>query len=198
LEEATIHTDETLLSLIANDDKAAFTMLYRRYWEAMFLTAAKALRSQDDAADMVQDVFLSLWNRRHELSVTGSLEAYLQTSVKYKVINYIEKNITRRDYLALLADMLVNYQPPDVESQLQLKELQQVVQSAVDQMPGKMRVVYELSRRQHLSHKEIAERLGISDETVKKHIQHALQLIKNVVQKNATSFAALLFHYIFS
>lgn len=173
-------------------------MLYRRYWEAMFLTAAKALRSQDDAADLVQDVFLSLWNRRHELSITGSLEAYLQTSIKYKVINYIEKNITRRDYLALLADMLVNYQPPDVESQLQLKELQQVVQSAVDQMPDKMRTVYELSRKQHLSHKEIAARLGISDETVKKHIQHALQLIKSAIQKNAASFAVLLFCYIFS
>jgi RNA polymerase sigma-70 factor (ECF subfamily) len=198
LEEIALHTDETLLSLISNDDKDAFTMLYRRYWEAMFLTAAKALRSQDDAADLVQDVFLSFWNRRHELSITGSLEAYLHTSIKYKVINYIEKNITRRDYLALLADMLVNYQPPDVEPQLQLKELQQVVQSAVDLMPGKMRTVYELSRKQHLSHKEIAERLGISDETVKKHIQHALQLIKTAIQKNAASFAALLFHYLFS
>jgi RNA polymerase sigma-70 factor (family 1) len=198
LEEGTVHTDATLLSLIANDDKDAFTLLYRRYWEALFLTAAKALRSQDDAGDMVQEVFLSLWNRRHELSVTGSLEAYLQTSIKYKVINYIEKNITRRDYLALLTDMLVDYQPPEAELQLQLKELQQVVQSAVDQMPGKMRTVYELSRRQHLSHKEIAERLGISDETVKKHIQHALQLIKDAIQKNAPAFAVLLFHYIMS
>ncbi|OQP61211.1 hypothetical protein A3860_05725 [Niastella vici] len=198
MEEVTTHTDDTLLALMANDDKDAFTLLYRRYWEAMYLTAAKALRSTDDAADMVQEVFLSLWNRRHELSITGSLEAYLQTSVKYKVINYIEKNITRRDYLALLADMLNNYEPPDAELQLQLKELQQLVQSAVEQMPGKMRTVYELSRQQHLSHKEIAERLGISDETVKKHIQHALQLIKDVIRKNAGSFAALLFHYLFS
>jgi RNA polymerase sigma-70 factor (family 1) len=198
LEEVTIHTDDTLLALMANDDKDAFTILYRRYWESMFVTAAKALRSQDDAGDMVQEVFLSLWNRRRELSITGSLEAYLQTSVKYKAINYINKNITRRDYLAVLADMLMTYEPPDVELQLQLKELRQLVQSAVDQMPGKMRTVYELSRQQHLSHKEIAERLGISDETVKKHIQHAMQLIKEVIRKNAPSFAALLFHYILS
>lgn len=173
-------------------------MLYRRYWESMFVTATKALRSQDDAGDMVQEVFLSLWNRRYELSIKGSLEAYLLTSVKYKAINYINKNITRRDYLAILADMLTTYEPPDVELQLQLKELQQLVQSAVDLMPEKMRTVYELSRQQHLSHKEIAERLGISDETVKKHIQHALQLIKEVIRKNAPSFAALLFHYILS
>jgi RNA polymerase sigma-70 factor (family 1) len=196
LEEAVIHSDETLVSLIANDDKDAFTMLYQRYWEPMFTTAAKALRSEDDAEDLVQDVFLSLWNRRHELSVKGSLAAYLQISIKYKVINYIEKNITRRDYLALFTDMLVNYQPSDAELQLQLKELQRVVQSAVDQMPRKMREAYELSRLQHLSHKEIAQRMGISDETVKKHIQHALQLIKEVISKNAASFAALLIHWL--
>lgn len=195
--EATItYTDERLLFLVANGDKEAFTMLYRRYWESLLTTAAKALRSRSDAADLVQDVFLSIWNRRHNLSITGSLAAYLQTSVKYKAINYIEKNITRRDYLALLTDMLANYQLPDVESQLQIKELQRVIQSAVDQMPLKMREVYLLSRQHHLSHKEIAERLGISDETVKKHIQHALQLIKATISKNATSLAALLIHWL--
>ena len=196
MEDAVLHSDETLVSLIANDDKDAFTILYQRYWEPMFTTAAKALRSEDDAADLVQDVFLSFWNRRHELSVKGSLAAYLQISVKYKVINYIEKNITRRDYMALFADMLVNYQPSEAELQIQLKELQRVVQSAVDQMPGKMREAYELSRLHHLSHKEIAQRMGISDETVKKHIQHALQLIKEVISKNAASFAALLIHWL--
>jgi RNA polymerase sigma factor (sigma-70 family) len=94
--------------------------------------------------------------------------------------------------------MLSTYEPPDVELQLQLKELKQLVQSVVDQMPNKMRTVYELSRQQHLSHKEIAERLGISEETVRKHIQHALQLIKEVIRKNAPSFATLLFYYIVS
>jgi RNA polymerase sigma-70 factor (family 1) len=196
LEAALIYTDETLLSLVAAGDKEAFTMLYRRYWQSLFTSAAKALRSKTDAADLVQDIFLSIWNRRHELSITGSLGAYLQTSVRYKVIKYIEKNITRRDYLILFSDMLVNYQPPDVESQLQIKELQTAIQSAVDQMPHKMREVYQLSRKHHLSHKEIAESLGISDETVKKHIQHALQIIKSAISHNATTIAVLLIQWL--
>jgi RNA polymerase sigma-70 factor (family 1) len=196
LEAAILHTDESLLSLVADGDKQAFTMLYRRYWQSLFTTAAKALRSKTDAADLVQDIFLSIWNRRHELDVTGSLAAYLQTSVRYKVIKYVEKNITRRDYLSLLTDMLVHYQPPDAESQLQIKELQSVIQSAVDQMPHKMREVYQLSRQHHLSHKEIADRLGISDETVKKHIQHALQNIKTAIKQNAATFALLLIHWL--
>lgn len=196
MEAVVIHTDEILLSQVADGDKDAFTMLYRRYWQSLFTTAAKALRSKTDAADLVQDIFLSIWNRRHDLRVTGSLAAYLQTSVKYSVIKYIEKNITRRDYLVLLTEMLVHYQPPDAESQLQIKELQTVIQSAVDQMPQKMREVYQLSRKYHLSHKEIAERLGISDETVKKHIQHALQIIKTAISHNATTLAVLLFQWL--
>jgi RNA polymerase sigma-70 factor (family 1) len=196
LQAAAVHTDETLLSLVADGDKEAFTMLYRRYWQSLFASAAKALRSKTDAADLVQDIFLSIWNRRDALSVTGSLSAYLQTSVRYKVIKYVEKNITRRDYLTLLTEMLVSYQPPDAESQLQIKELQGVIQSAVDQMPNKMREVYQLSRQHHLSHKEIAERLEISDETVKKHIQHALQIIKTAISQNAPTFAILLIQWL--
>jgi RNA polymerase sigma-70 factor (family 1) len=195
LEAVIAHTDETLLSLVGDGDKEAFTMLYRRYWESLFATAARALRSKTDAADLVQDIFLSIWNRRHDLQITGSLAAYLQTSVRYKVIKYIEKNITRRDYLVLLTEVLVNYQPPDAESQLQIKELQHAIQSAVEQMPNKMREVYQLSRKHHLSHKEIAERLAISDETVKKHIQHALQIIKTAISLNATTFAVLLMQW---
>jgi RNA polymerase sigma-70 factor (family 1) len=196
LEATAIYTDETLLDLVAGGDKDAFTMLYRRYWQPLFTSAARALRSKTDAADLVQDIFLSIWNRRHELNITGSLAAYLQTSVKYSVIKYIEKNITRRDYLVLLTEVLVNYQPPDVESQLQIKELQTVIRSAVEQMPNKMREVYQLSRQHHLSHKEIADRLGISDETVKKHIQHALQIIKTAIKLNATTFAFLLVQWL--
>ena len=196
METLVIHTDETLLSLVADGDKEAFTMLYRRYWEDLFTSAARALRSKTDAADLVQDIFLSIWNRRNDLRITGSLAAYLQTSVRYKVIKYIEKNITRRDYLVLLTEVLVNYQPPDAESQLQIKELQHVIHSAVQQMPNKMREVYQLSRKHHLSHKEIAERLAISDETVKKHIQHALQIIKTAISLNATTFAVLLLQWL--
>jgi RNA polymerase sigma-70 factor (family 1) len=196
LEAAILHTDETLLSLVADGDKDAFTLLYRRYWQSLFTTAARALRSKTDAADVVQDIFLSIWNRRDELSVTGSLAAYLQTSVRYKVIKYVEKNIVRRDYLSLLTEMLVSYQPPDAESQLHIKELRGVIQSAVEQMPHKMREVYQLSRHNHLSHKEIAERLKISDETVKKHIQHALQIIKTAISKNATTFTVLLIEWL--
>jgi len=186
------YTDKELLQQIAEDDSMAFTMLYRRYWEELFVTAAKALREKTEAEDVVQDVFLSLWNRRHELNIQESLVAYLHTSVRYKAIQYIEKNITRRDYLALLADVSVNTLPPNAEINLQVEELQKTINNTIASMPPKMQQVYKLSRQEQLSHKEIAERLSVSAETVKKHIQHALQLIKTAIQYTSVFIIYLL------
>jgi RNA polymerase sigma-70 factor (ECF subfamily) len=188
------HTDDVLLNLMRNDDQEAFTLLYRRYWEELFVTAAKALRSQQEAEDVVQDVFLSIWNRRKELNIEGSLDAYLQVSVRYKAIHYIEKNITRRDYLALLTDVTVNNLPATAEIKLQLREVQQTIHNTVAQMPPKMREVYRLSRQEHLTHKEIANKLGISVETVKKHIQHAMQLIKTALGVHSATISLFLLY----
>jgi RNA polymerase sigma-70 factor (ECF subfamily) len=173
-----MYTNEQLLQQMSDGDRQAFTMLYRRYWEDLFITAAKALRAKEAAADVVQDVFLSFWDRRNELDIQGSLAAYLHTSVRYKCIHYIEKNITRRDYLLQLAEVEVSNSSPDAEINLQLKEMQQSITKTVEEMPAKMQEVFRLSRQEHLSYKEIAEHLNISVETVKKHIQHALHLIR--------------------
>ncbi|MEO6818888.1 MAG: RNA polymerase sigma-70 factor [Ginsengibacter sp.] len=171
-------TNEQLLQQMALGDRQAFTEIYKRYWEELFITAAKALRGKEEAADVVQDVFLSLWKRRNELNLLGSLAAYLHTSVRYKCIHYIEKNITRRDYIIQLEELIVNEYPANAETTLQLKEVQQTIDKTVAKMPPKMQEVYKLSRQQQLSHKEIAENMSVSVETVKKHIHHALHLIR--------------------
>lgn len=176
------YTDGELLERIAGDDSTAFGILYRRYWEELFVVSVKVLRDKSAAADVVQDVFLSLWSRRSQLKIEGTFSHYLHTAIRYKAIHHIEKNITRHDYLALLADVSVNWLPPNAEVDLHLKELMQAVRSVVTQMPPKMQEVYRLSRQEQLSHKEIAEQLSVSVETVKKHIQHALKLIKTALQ----------------
>jgi len=188
-----LYSDESLLHLMTNDDQTAFTTLYRRYWEPLFITTVKVIGSKEDAADIVQEVFISLWNRRRELSLTSTLAAYLQASVKYKAINYIEKNITRRNYLKTLGDLAEVSPAPSAEVLMHTKEIRELIQSVIRNMPPKMREVYQLSRQEHLSHKEIAARLGISEETVKKHIQHALQLLKTALGQARISLSALLF-----
>ena len=179
---------------MADDDQAAFTSVYRRHWETLFITTVRVIGNKEDAEDIVQEVFTSLWDRRKVLNLTGPLAGYLQASVKYKAINYIERNITRRHYLAALCDAAKAATPASPEVLLRVKEAQQLMQTVIENMPPKMREVFLLSRREYLSHKEIATRLGISEETVKKHIQHALQLFRSAMGKAPASIPALLFY----
>ncbi|MEO5998253.1 MAG: RNA polymerase sigma-70 factor, partial [Chitinophagaceae bacterium] len=197
LETSIVYTDEQLLQQIAEDDRTAFTILYRRYWEGLFITASKVLRGKEEAADVVQDVFLSFWKRRHELILQGSLAAYLHTSIRYKCIHYIEKNITRRDYLLLITEVEVNSISINAESHLDLMEIQQMISMTVAKMPPKMQEVYKLSREEYLSHKEIAAYLHISVDTVRKHIQHALYLIRKNLRPITYIFVMVVFFYLY-
>ena len=179
---------------MAGDDQAAFASLYRRHWEPLFLTTIRVIGSREDAEDVIQEVFTSLWDRRKVLQLTGPLAAYLHASVKYKAISYIEKNITRRNYLAALNKAAEDAAPASADVQLRVKEVQLLIQTVIANMPPKMREVYQLSRQDHLTHKEIAARLGISEETVKKHIQNALQLLRAAMGKAPASVPVLLFY----
>jgi RNA polymerase sigma-70 factor (family 1) len=194
LEDTVLDSDEDLLHRMAEDDQAAFTCLYRRHWEALFISTVRVIGNREDAEDIIQEVFASLWNRRKALNLTGRLAGYLQVSVKYKAINYIDRNITRRHYLEALSRVADAGTAASPEVLLRVKEVQQLIQTVIGNMPPKMREVFQLSRREHLSHKEIAIRLGISEETVKKHIQHAMQLLRSALGSSPASIPALLFY----
>lgn len=171
-------------------DEAAFSILYNRYWKELFMLATKMLRGEEEAADVLQDVFLTLWRRREQLAIEGSLAAYLHSSVRYKVRDYIAKHITRRDYLALLTDTAIHVLPASSEIRLELKEVQRRIYDTVAKMPARMREAYQLNREQHFSYKEIAEKMSISPETARKQVQNALELIK--ISIGYTSLAVLM------
>lgn len=166
---------------MASGDTAAFSQLYNRYWDELFTLAARMLRAEEEAADVLQDVFYSLWQRREDLAVSGSVSAYLHTSVRYRVRDYIARNITRRDYLSLLTDTAVHTLPPNSQLRLELKEIQEAIRSTVARMPARVREAYTLRREHHLSYAEIAGKMGTSPETARKQVQQAMILIKNTL-----------------
>jgi RNA polymerase sigma-70 factor (family 1) len=174
------HTDNHLLLQLAHNDQAAFTAIYQRYWNTLFREAMNVLRSQKEAEDCVQELFVSLWKRRESLSVTTSLGAYLHTAVRYKCIDIIERDMIRGGYLNDFSSYLTEQQSmPSVEEEMYARDLAANIDQLMDKMPNKMREVFRLSRQEHLSHREIADRLKISEETVKKQIYLALKILKS-------------------
>jgi RNA polymerase sigma-70 factor (family 1) len=174
------HTDHYLLQQLSHNDQAAFTAIYQRYWKSLFREAMNVLRSQKEAEDCVQELFVSLWKRRESLSVNTSLGAYLHTAVRYKCIDIIERDMVRGGYLEDFTSYMADHQlMPSIEEEMYARDLAANIDQVMDKMPNKMREVFRLSRHEQLTHREIADRLHISEETVKKQIYLALKLLKS-------------------
>ncbi|MDE1191460.1 MAG: sigma-70 family RNA polymerase sigma factor [Arachidicoccus sp.] len=174
-------TDAALLELLKAGNNAAFTELYYRYRDALAHYALQITGDEVEAADMVQQLFISFWTRRNELVIRVSLKAYFYGSIRNLAARYMENNIRKAKLLESFSyyfDQLTIHTPDSV---VELNELQGQLQKVIDSMPSKMRQVYLLSREHQLNHKEIGLRLNIAESTVKKHVQNALKLISVVL-----------------
>lgn len=173
--------DASLLRLMKADDQDAFTALYNKYWYPLLTYVMKAVRIHSEAEDIVQELFTSLWKRRASLDVQASLSTYLFNSARYMAIRSIEKHINRSNYLQRLSDEQDHGGVPSPETLLHMRNMEAEFEQAIRSLPDKMREIFNLSRQQQLSYKEIALQLGISEETVRKQISNALQRLRNQV-----------------
>jgi RNA polymerase sigma-70 factor (ECF subfamily) len=172
------YTDQQLITLLRDGNEMAFTAIYNRYWAGLFRDVMSVVRARDDAEDILQELFESLWKRRAMVEINSSLAGYLHASARYITLHFIERNTARFPRLRLLAERLSTVEMPSIESQIDAKALEGAVGEIVDRLPEKMREVYRLSRSENLSYREISLKLGISEETVKKQVYNALKIIR--------------------
>lgn len=177
------YKDEELIEYLLSGDHAAFTEIFNRYWEPMINAAFRPLQSREDAEEVVQEIFVSLYIRRHKIRPKGSLEAYLKTALKYKIIDAYRTQQAHYTYLDKLMEEGRLASPPSGH-ELELKELKEKVNHAVDKLPDKCRKVFIMSRFEQLSIRDIAQQLNISVSTVKKHLNKALRLLRSELGKN--------------
>jgi RNA polymerase sigma-70 factor (family 1) len=170
------HSDGQLISLLQDGDKEAFTEIYNRYWDKLFYKAGKKLNDLAEAEEVVQDLFLDLWQRRKTLTVTGELKFYLAAALKYRVINLQAKHRRAKLY-ALQAGRDLSQMEHSTEEWLAQNELQERLSSAIAALPEKCRLAFEL-RDAGLSQKQIAEKMQVSENTVKTHIGRALKILR--------------------
>lgn len=186
-------SDEELIALLRGGDQAAFAVIYNRYWRMMYAHIYKMLRDEDEAKDVLQDVFSNLWIHYATFPENGNLPAYLYVAVRNKVLNLIRSQKYRDDYLSSLvafADEMSN----ETLDALNERDLREAIEREIQNLPPRMRQVFEMSRKEDLSHKEIAERLGTSDETVKKQINKSIKAIKlGLKDAGAAALPLLLF-----
>jgi len=170
-------TDGELTDLLKSNDKTAFTEIYNRYWKRLFGIAANKIKDLDEAEEIVQDIFVSLWRRREDLSAIISLSSYLAISVKYRVIKTLEKQNNAQKY-ADYYEYAMSITDNSTEEWMEFEELKTQLSQFVAELPAKCQLVFRMSRESGFPQKRIAEELGISEKTVEAHLGKALKILR--------------------
>lgn len=171
------YVDRELINLLEDGDPVAYEEIFRRYNRPLYSHAYKKLKNKEEAQDLVQDVFAMLWDKRAELQIANNLAGYLYSSVRNRFYNII----AHKDIQAKYIDSLQNFldQPYELTDNLiREKEFAAIIDKEIQTLPPRMRLVFEMSRKRHLSYKEIATELKISEETVRDQIKKALKLLR--------------------
>ncbi len=175
-----INNDKQLIELLQEGNDEVISLIYTKYWEMMYLAAYNLVKDRAVSEDIVQDIFVKLWKNRDNLTIKTSLKSYLYTSTVYKVYDFFRKN-KKMIKVELLEDFNEKIQSFTPETKLLHDELMVFIDSIIEQLPEKCKVVFKLSREEGLSNKKIAEKLQISQRTVEGHITKALRILRNSI-----------------
>ncbi len=167
--------EKEILFSLSQSNEEALKLLYQQYWQPLFLSAYNVLKDKEACEDIIQEIFIQLWQKRERLNITTSLVAYLFTAARYQVFHQIKKSAGRPELFERLEDRF-STDAPDIP--LYVKDLQERVNTAVDNLPDQCKNIYRLSRDHHFSYKEIADHLQISPKTVENQLSIALKKLR--------------------
>jgi len=168
--------DDVLLKLLKISDELAYKAIYLRYWRRLFLAAVSKTNSREVAEDIVQSVFADLWDRREQHAI-NNITAYLDTAVKYQVINYIKAAISKRAQYAGLGELQKAEENP-ADLPLLVQELNAAIDKAISQLPQKTQTIFRLSRFEKQSNKDISRIMDLSEKAVEYHITQSLKSLR--------------------
>ncbi len=181
------YEESHLISLLKEDSEYAFQLIFDKHRNRIYTTAIKFLKSPIIAQDVVQDVFLKLWFERNNINSSKSLEAWLYTVAKHNILNKLRKIANEWKAVDVLSHLLVTTENT-TENHIVEKEYKQNLEKALTVLSDQQKLVFMLSRFEHLTYNQIAEKMGISPLTVKTHLSRALQAIKKHFESIGTLF----------
>jgi RNA polymerase sigma-70 factor (ECF subfamily) len=174
--------DTELLQLMAQDDQLAFAKLYQRHVDILYRTAYKRLPLPYKAEDLVQEIFLTLYRKRHELTDIQDIRAWLFTTLRHRILNEIRDLYLHEQHHQQIATHTPQTTTPLTE--YELKQLETQLHQALTQLTERCRQIFLLSRSQQRTNREIAQQLGISIQAVEKHMGRALRLLRRELGKD--------------
>jgi RNA polymerase sigma-70 factor (family 1) len=185
-------TEAELADLLKSGDRLAYEEIYHRYKFILHNHAWNKIRNKEEAQDALQEVFAKLWKQRETLDVSTNLAGYLYRSVRNHLLNQMAREDIQRRYIDSIKTF-TEEQTVLTDHRVRETQLRELIEKEIAALPPRMREVFEMSRKQHLTHKEIATRLGTSEETVKKQVSGALKVLR--VKLGILFYILILIHY---
>ncbi len=169
--------DTELIALLGRRDEIAFEQVFKTHFKALHAYACTILKDEDLAEEMVQNVFVKLWERSENLTISGSITAYLYRAVYNESLNSLKHQKVKSAYQLHVSYRMKN-ETETAAKKLSLRELESRLQKALDELPEQCRTIFQMSRFEELRYQEIASRLGISIKTVENQMGKALKLLR--------------------
>lgn len=186
--------DHELLQLLKGSDHSAFNEIYHRYFHLTYVHAYKKLRDEEQAKDLIQELFATLWFKRDLDLPPTNLPAYLFTAVRNKIFDlFAHEQVKTKHFDSLKEFIQVNASVP-TDHLVRERELSAYIERSIQQLPVKMRQVFEMSRKEQLSYKEIAAQLNTTENNVSKQVNNALRLLKTKLGMLLCLLFTVLFH----
>ncbi len=165
-----------LIQKLKKGDDEAFSAMYKLYWEKVYNFSRLYLASSEDVAEIVQEVFIKLWETRHLIDEEQSFEGFLFIITRNQIFNYSRK---RLNYSFLKMTVMQSIEKSyEEEDQLEIADLKKHLSVLISQLPERQQEIFRLSRERHMTYKQIAEQLSISEKTVEYHMTAALKYLR--------------------
>jgi len=188
-------SNQELLFLLREDDRLAFYHIYERYCKRLYGFVLRYIKQDADAEEIVQEVFIKVWESRHKIDVYSSFESFLFTVAYNATMSLFRKRVSEKKYVEHLKSMQQPGNAPGIIDEIQFQELNQKVQTLLNQLTPRQEEIFRLSREEGLTHEEIAKKLDISLNTVKKHMANTLSFLKSHI--DTSLMINLLYVYLF-
>lgn len=170
-------SDEEAVSLMKEGNKDAFSVLFHRYYQTVYLFCRGVIKDNSIAEDLSQEIFLKIWNSRDRLYCSSDgLRHFVFKVCRNHILDYLRKRFANSSPIETVPEDNVSI--PSFEDEIYAKEMKTTLGDILESMPPQRRTVFELSREEQLSRKEIAAKMNISEATVKKHMELALKQIR--------------------
>ncbi|MCX2451592.1 sigma-70 family RNA polymerase sigma factor [Pedobacter sp. PLR] len=185
-------SDSDLAERLHLGDHRAFAEIYERFFGLLYKHAFNRFRDQEQAKDVVHELFEDLWLKREVMTIDRNLSNYLYTATRNKILKIIaHQNVVT----AYAAKQVVTILPGEglTDHRVRERQLAELIEKEVQSLPPKMKVAFELSRKHNYTYKEIAEKMDITEQSVRSHVKNALKILR--VKFGLLIYLVIVFSY---